>query len=202
MHRMIRTLLAALAAAGSTALVPAHGQVPEVLFSTPEERTLTVVEHRRMTVRPYEPSYVLRPAKKGTASDKTPEKALEGWLGAIVAGDGEWLARSFDEASRPAAPADDSEQRFLEDYFRDRRVELLHRIELDGRLLIELASFDRDSGEELFRALFHVREVEGGGWRLADLPSTPVFAKLVTDFDPQADRLTVELGHVMRTSRP
>ncbi len=200
MYRMIR-IMAGLILVGSMTPAPVQGQGPEVLFSVPEEHTLSVVEHLPLTVGPYQPSYVLQPARKGAASD-TPESALAGWLGAIAAGDSEWLARSFDEASRPSSSADSpAAKQFLEYYFLNRRVELLHRLEVEGRLLIELASFDRDSGERLFKTLIQVREV-AGAWRLSDLPTTPVFAKLVTDFDPEVAHLTIDLGLVMRTSRP
>ena len=198
----LRVIPVGLLLAVSIAPMTAYGQVPEVLFSAPEERTLTVVELLQMTVRAYEPTYVLSPARRAAASYKTPESALEGWLGAIVAGDREWLAGSFDQASRPSVSAEAGvEERFFDYYFRGRRVELLHRLEVDGRLLIELASYDRESGERLFKNLMHLRQ-EQGSWRLAELPVTPVFGRLGTDFDPEATGLTIDLGHVMRTIRP
>ena len=177
---------------------------PEVLLGEPIARKLVLVERHPMTVRAYEPPYELRPAQsRAAASATSPEKALEGWLGAILSRDREWLLQSFDEGSRARIVAADKkvEDKFFAYFFDGRRVVLQHRVEVAGRLLIELAIFDRESGTQMFRQLLELRKT-GERWLLADLPKEKMFTELAANFDAASPRLEIDLGDAMLTSRP
>lgn len=177
---------------------------PRVELGAPSARTLVLVERHPLTVRAYEPPYELQPApSRAAASAASPEKALEGWLGAILKRDRPWLLESFEEASRARLAAIDpkTEDRFFAWLFDGRRVVLQHRIEFAGRLVIEVAMFDRENGEEIFRQRIGLVQ-EGDRWLLADLPKERIFTELAAKFDAANPRLVVDLGKAIMTSKP
>lgn len=203
----MRAVLPLGLAAALIGAAAAAGQAP-VRLTDPEEKVLVLRETRTFEAWEYAPPWELEvPASPDEASYERPESALAAWVGALLGEDEAWLGRTLTaerRRERAARPAEElaREGRFAALLFAGRRLVLSYRVEVEGGLLLELSSYDRESGERLLTVLHAVEKEEGSGWRVGVRSGSPVVDRLVADFDLAEDTLVVDEGFAVMTVKP
>ena len=119
----------------------------------------------------------------------------------MIQEDNQWLGKMLTEEaeknvklkqSKPKEWQEQAKNNF-DRLFRDRRIVLTHRIQIEEVLLVRYSSFVKETGEPIIHLKFALR-YESGMWKIAKEPETRAFYAITFDVDLNKD--------VIRRDRP
>ena len=192
----------AIVTAALNIIVVTTAESETVRFEEPQEKVIIVQKTVPFTYQEYDPPYELPPVpNEAAASYTTPESTVAGVFSAMIQEDNQWLGKMLTEEaeknvklkqSKPKEWQEQAKNNF-DRLFRDRRIVLTHRIQIEEVLLVRYSSFVKETGEPIIHLKFALR-YESGMWKIAKEPETRAFYAITFDVDLNKD--------VIRRDRP